>query len=107
MLRSTVVRRGANRRAVLALLLAVPLGIGSCVPRTLRTDELERRLSREVSATLDVPALRVECPTGIEARQGDTFSCIATAPNGDRSRVLVTQIDDEGSIVWEIATVPR
>jgi Domain of unknown function (DUF4333) len=97
------VRRGASRRATLALLLAVPLGIGSCVPRTLRTDQLERRLTREVVAALDVPGIRVDCPTGIEARRGDTFVCVATAPNGDRLRIAVTQVDDEGAITWETA----
>jgi hypothetical protein len=97
------VRRGASRRATLALLLAVPLGIGSCVPRTLRTDQLERRLTREIVATIDVRELRVECPEGIEVRRGDTFVCEATAPNGDRVRIEVTQVDDEGGVTWEIA----
>jgi hypothetical protein len=103
MLRSAPVRRGASRRAVLALLLAVPFGIGSCVPRTLRTDLLERRLSRELVATLDVPDIGVECPTGIEVRRGDTFVCVATAPNGDHVRIVVTQVDDDGSVTWELA----
>lgn len=104
MLRSARVRRGASRRVVLALLLAVPLGSGSCVPRTLRTDELERRLGREVAETLDVSGLVVDCPTDIELRRGDTFSCAATAPNGDRGRIQVTQVDDEGTIAWEVTS---
>ena len=98
-----VVRRGASRRATLALLLAVPLGIGSCVPRTLRTDQLERRLAREVAATLDVPGIRVDCPAVIEVQRGDTFDCVATAPNDDRLRIEVRQVDDEGGVTWEIA----
>jgi Domain of unknown function (DUF4333) len=103
MLRSAPVRRGANRRTTLALLLAVSLGIGSCVPRTLRTDQLERRLAREVVTATDVDGIRVDCPAGIEVRRGDTFVCVATAPNGDRMRIDVTQVDDEGSVTWEIA----
>ena len=81
----------------------MPLGIGSCVPRTLRTDQLERRLTREIVATTDVDDIRVDCPTGIEVRRGDTFVCIATAQNGDRLRIVVTQVDDEGAVTWEIA----
>ena len=96
-------RRGASRRAILALLLAVPLGIGSCVPRTLRTGELEERLSRELVEMLDVRGISVECPGGVEARRGDTFVCVATAPLGERLRIVVTQVDDEGSVTWEIA----
>jgi Domain of unknown function (DUF4333) len=99
-----VVRWGASRRATLALLLAVPLGIGSCVARTLRTDELERRLSRDVSATLEVSGILVDCPPDIEVREGATFVCEATAPNGDRTRIDVTQVDDDGSVTWEIAS---
>ena len=104
MLRSAWVRRGSSRRVVLALLLAVPLGSGSCVPRTLRTDELERGLGREVAEALDVAVIRVDCPTGIEVRRGDTFPCVATTPTGDRIRIEVTQVDDEGSIAWEVAS---
>ncbi|HZB02541.1 MAG TPA: DUF4333 domain-containing protein [Actinomycetota bacterium] len=99
-----VVLRGASRRVFLALLLAVPLGIGSCVPRTLRIGELERRLAGEVSETLDVHGIRVECPNGIEVRPGDTFRCTATDPFGDVIRIVVTQVDDEGSIAWEVAS---
>jgi hypothetical protein len=81
----------------------VPLGIGSCVPRTLRTDQLEQRLTREIVETIGVDQIRVDCPVGIEVRRGDTFACVATAPNGDRVRIDVTQVDDEGSVTWEIA----
>jgi hypothetical protein len=97
------VRRGASRRVTLALLLAGPLGIGSCVPRTLRTDQLEQRLTREIVATIGVDPIRVACPAGIEVRRGDVFDCVATAPNGDRLRIEVTQVDDEGGVTWEIA----
>jgi len=96
------VRRGASRRAVLALLLAVPFGIGSCVPRTLATDRLEPRLRRELVSTLHVSGIQVDCPSGVEVREGDTFVCVAVAPNGDRVRIEVTQVDDEGSLAWRI-----
>jgi hypothetical protein len=36
-------------------------------------------------------------------RSGDTFVCVATAPNGDRLRIDVTQVDDEGAVTWELA----
>jgi hypothetical protein len=81
----------------------VPLGIGSCVPRTLRADQLEQRLTRELVETMNVERIRVDCPVGIEVRRGDTFACVAMAPNGDRVRIDVTQVDDEGGVTWEIA----
>lgn len=84
-------------------MLAVPVATGSCIPRTLRTDQLERRLSRDLVETLGVPGIRVSCPSDVEIRRGDTFVCVATAPNGDRLRIEVTQVDDDGSVTWELA----
>jgi hypothetical protein len=97
------VRRGASRRAALALLATLLVGTASCAPRTLRTDQLERRLAREVGSELDVAGVRVACPEPIEIREGDVFDCVATAPDGDRLRIRVTQLDDQGTLTWEPA----
>lgn len=97
------VRRGANLSAALALLLAVPVATGSCAPRTLRTDLLERRVSRNLERVLDRTGIRVGCPAFVEVREGAVFECVATEPNGDRLRILVTQIDDDGGVRWETA----
>jgi hypothetical protein len=95
------VRRGASRGAALALLLAVPIATGSCVPRTLRTDQLERRLARDLERTLHVAAT-VTCPPDIEVRRGAVVICVATDPDGDRVRIRVTQVDDDGAVTWEV-----
>ncbi|HEX6400948.1 MAG TPA: DUF4333 domain-containing protein [Actinomycetota bacterium] len=96
-------RRGASRRAVLALLLAVPVATGSCAPSTLRTGLLEERLARELRRRLDRPGIVVECPVRIEVRRGDVFECVALSTSGDRLRIRVTQVDDEGGVTWETA----
>ena len=90
-------RRGAS--AVGALLVCSAL-VG-CAPRTLRTEVLERRLASDMSDRLEVDGISVACPSSIEVRRGDRFVCTATAPNGDRLRIVVTQIDDIGSVTWE------
>ncbi|HET9672789.1 MAG TPA: hypothetical protein VFQ40_08080, partial [Actinomycetota bacterium] len=63
-------RRGVSRRAAVALLLAVPVATGSCAPRTLRADLLERRLARRLEDTLEVSGILVSCPDGVEVERG-------------------------------------
>jgi hypothetical protein len=94
------VRRGADRRAALALLLVLLVATGGCAPRTLRIDQLERRLARELESALEVDGITVACPTLVEIRKGDVFECVATAPDGDRLRIRVTQVDDDGGVTW-------
>ncbi len=44
------------------------------------------------------------CPNHIEVRKGATFVCTARAPSEDVGlRIVVTQLDDEGNVTWEIA----
>ncbi len=70
----------------------------------LDADQLERRLSREISERLNVANVAVECPDDTEARQGATSECLARAPGETRGlRIAVTQLDDDGNVVWEIA----
>jgi hypothetical protein len=70
----------------------------------LDADQLERRLAREISEQLDVPNVAVECPGDAEARQGETLECVARAPGETEGlRIEVTQLDDDGNVVWEIA----
>ena len=92
-------RRGATTtRALLILVLLV-----DCAPRTLRSEVLERQLSNALSSRLHVSGIDVACPSDVRAKDGDRFVCVATAPNGDRLRLIVTQIDDDGSVTWETA----
>jgi Domain of unknown function (DUF4333) len=96
--------RGTSRPTALALVVVLSVAAVGCGSRTLRTDQLERRLARELSEALSVSDIRVECPSEIEVRRGDRFDCTATAPDRtDRVRIEVTQVDDEGSITWEFA----
>jgi hypothetical protein len=70
----------------------------------LDADQLERRLSREISERLNVANVAVECPDDAEARQGATLRCVARAPGETQGlRIQVTQLDDDGNVVWEIA----
>jgi hypothetical protein len=70
----------------------------------LDSDQLERRLARELSDQLDVPGVEVSCPDDVEVRQGSTLDCIARAPGETTGlRIVVTQVDDDGNVTWEVA----
>jgi len=102
MLRSRAVSSGSPH-PTLVLLLVLSVATGACAPRMLDSDQLERRLSRELSDQLDVPGIGVECPDA-EAREGSTLDCIARAPGETAGiRIVVTQVDDDGNVIWEIA----
>jgi hypothetical protein len=80
------------------------VALGGCVPRTLDTTQLERRIGRQLSEQLNVDGIRVTCPRGVEVAEGDRFTCSAATGDGDDAiRIVVTQIDDEGDVSWEIA----
>jgi hypothetical protein len=104
MLRSATVSPGTasrSSRAVLVTLLA--LGSVACAPRTLDDAQLEEQLGRTLGDRLGVQ-LEVECPAGIEVRDGGTFACVAKAPGETVGiRVLVTQTDDDGNVTWRFA----
>jgi hypothetical protein len=78
--------------------------VSSCTPRMLNTDQLERRLGRQLSERLGVSGIVTRCPDGIEVRERATFECTARAPGEDVGiRIVVTQLDDDGHVTWEIA----
>ena len=104
MLRSRAVPSGTPPRPTLVFLLLVTVAAGGCVARTLHTDQLERRLGRQLSDRLGVSGIEAECPEGVEVERGTMFVCTARAPGEEvRLRVEVTQLDDEGNVTWEIA----
>lgn len=80
------------------------MAVGACTPRLLDADQLERRLSREISERLHVANVAVECPDDAEARQGATLGCVARAPGETQGLLIeVTQLDGNGNVAWEIA----
>lgn len=82
----------------------VSVAMGGCAPRTLDTDQLERRLGRELSDKLGVPGIVVECPDDVEVSRRSTLDCTARAPGETAGlRIEVTQLDDDGNVTWEIA----
>jgi Domain of unknown function (DUF4333) len=90
------------RGAVLAIGLLAAAPLGACGQARLDTDEAESAIRAGLTRQTGVKIDSVRCPDDVEARQGDTFRCLAMASNGQRARVEVTQRDDEGNVSWQL-----
>jgi hypothetical protein len=90
-------------RASLATGLAlVAAGLAACGDAKLDTDRAEAAIRSGITRQTGVKIDSVRCPDDVEARKGETFRCVASASNGQRARVEVTQRDDEGSVSWRL-----
>jgi hypothetical protein len=104
MLRSCAVPSGIPPHPTLAFLVLVSIVAGSCAAKTLNADQLERRLGRQLSERLGVSGIVARCPDDVEVSKGATFACTARPPGEDVAlRIIVTQLDDDGNVTWEIA----
>jgi hypothetical protein len=104
MLRSGAVPSGIPPHPTLAFLVLVSIVAGSCAAKTLNADQLERRLGHQLSERLGVSGIVATCPDDVEVSKGATFACTARAPDEDVAlRIVVTQLDDDGNVTWEIA----
>ncbi|CAN5118895.1 hypothetical protein BH23ACT9_BH23ACT9_15250 [soil metagenome] len=103
---------GAMRRLLLLILL--PLLLAGCDQLSLSfggldTRPLEAEIEADIEAGMGVEAVididRVECPRRIEPRAGTVFVCRVIATDGSVGTVEVLQVDDEGSVRWELTDV--
>lgn len=92
--------------AVCTVLLLVGCGGLSLSFGGLDTAPLEREIEADLeqqAAGIDID--RVECPRNVEPQAGRVFVCRAHAVDGSLGTVEVRQVDDEGSVEWELTDV--
>jgi hypothetical protein len=108
---TTAARAGRCPAAALALALAaagcggVALDLGG-LDGGLDTGPLERRIEADLEervAGVDID--RVDCPGGVEPQAGRVFVCRAHSVDGSVGTVEVTQVDDAGTVEWELTDV--
>lgn len=85
------------RAAVVVAGLAGLLVLAAC-SGTLDTDKLEQQAKTAIARDVGVPVVSVACPKGVEAKEGATFTCEATAADGSKATVRVVQTDGEGNV---------
>jgi len=100
------------RRVTLLLLPLLLVGCGefSLSFGGLDTDPLEQEIEADIeegigaaASGIDIDA--VECPRNVQPRAGDVFVCRAFAVDGSIGTVEVRQLDDAGSVEWELTDV--
>jgi Domain of unknown function (DUF4333) len=88
-------------RQAAALLGCLAMLLTGCT-RYLDTTEVESELEKGVAQRADGLDVQVDCPDDIEAKQGENFECTATADDGSKAKIEVTQEDDKGNVRWKI-----
>ena len=101
---TTIVARWTLESRLAAVLAASIVLVGCQQVDRVDTGRAEQDIKRGLSARTGAKLNSVDCPDDVEARKGDVFRCTATASDGSKVRVKVTQVDDEGGVRWELGS---
>ena len=86
-----------------ALAVAALGGLAGCgLRKQVDTARAELEIKRDLSASTGAQVRSVRCPSEVEVRKGDVFRCRATAVDGSRIPIRVTQIDGNGGVRWRV-----
>lgn len=64
----------------------------------LDSSQIEDEIAKDIEAETGVRVEAVDCPDGIEQKEGLTVQCTARGRNGREVLVDVTQIDGDGAV---------
>lgn len=87
--------------AVACAALAAPV-LAGCGEKKLDTAKAESAIRADIARRTGLEIESVRCPEAVEAKRGGRFRCVATAKNGNRGSVRVTQRDDQGTVTWKL-----
>jgi hypothetical protein len=87
--------------ALKPLLLVAPLALVACA-RTIATDEIEQSIQSDVEKQGGVSVAEMVCPPKLRPEIGQTFECTGELESGSRFYVVVKQLDDKGTVNWDI-----
>ena len=90
-------------RALLAA-AAVSIAFAGCGDKTIDESKAESEIAKGVERQTQARDVKVNCPSDVKAKKGDTFDCDLTAAGGQKAKVNVTQQDDDGNVRWRLAT---
>ncbi len=90
----------ARRVPVVLAVVGLSFGLASC-SSVIDETKVESSIKSGAAAQLKIKVDSVDCPSNIEAKKGNTFTCTIKA-EGDSAKIKVTQQDDQGSVRWEL-----
>jgi Domain of unknown function (DUF4333) len=85
-----------------AVALAVTGLLGCSLEKEVDTAAAESEIEKALAERTGAPIDAVKCPAEVEVKKGDVFHCRATAGDGSRIPISVTQIDGDGGVRWRI-----
>ena len=95
------------RRVVIAILALAPVLAGCGEKSTIRPDGAERSIVDIVSKQTGFRPTDVKCPSGVEAKVGETFECSFTGPEGPyTAQMQVRKVDGE-KVIFGVKTQPK
>ena len=89
-------------RLLVPLLAAGALAFAGCGDKKLDTDKLEGKIKTGIQKQAGVKIRKVDCPSDVKVKKGNTFNCKATTTSGQTATVKVTQQDDEGNVNYQV-----
>ena len=95
------------RRVWIPVIIAMAVAPAACGKSTIRPDGAERSVVNVVSEQTGFKPKDVSCPSGVEAKVGETFECSFTGPEGPyTARMEVRKVDGE-EVLFGVKTRPK
>ena len=96
-------RTSGSWASVVLAAVALIAAAGCSVDKQIDTDRAAADIKRTLSAQSAGNVRSVRCPDKVVAKKGERFRCVATASDGSRIRVVVTQTNDDGGVRWRVS----
>ena len=90
-----------RRSLVLALVVLGAVAAAGCASK-LDTGKIEVEIKKSLADRTGARIASVDCPDDVEAKEGDTFRCTATAATGKRVPIEVIQENGSGRVTWRV-----
>ena len=78
------------------------LALAGCGSDTLDAGDIESEVAPQIEEQTGTHDVQVACPDDVEAEEGAVFECDVSAEGGIKTKLKVTQEDDEGNVRWEV-----
>ena len=80
------------------LVLPATAVLSGCGSTKIDQGKAERFIRSAVVRKVGARVKAVSCPSGIEAKKGDTFTCAVTGDDGSTGKANIRQTDDKGNV---------
>ncbi|MDX6696964.1 MAG: hypothetical protein QOE65_361 [Solirubrobacteraceae bacterium] len=91
-----------RHRLLLPLFAVAALAVAGCGDKKLDTGKLEGKIKQGIEKQTGVKVKKVDCPSNVKVKKGNTFTCKATTVTGQVATVRVTQQDDKGNVNYQV-----